>query len=170
MISQWLASHQMGGCDSMMWKWGRSHGDMILCQGHVIGLFRPWRRARSGKGRDRVTGRDVTRPAGDVTRCRLRSSMLQRSRRTGMKTPFCFILCSAKLSWWLVHQRLPWAIENVWEQIYFSYHRSTSPLAVLQDLVTGEIVAGWTELQLSPVALVVFAGLLPGGGPWRCCH
>ena len=30
-------------------------------------------------------------------------------------------------------------------------------------------MAGWTEQQLSPVtvALVVFAGMLPGGRPWR---
>ena len=40
---------------------------MILCKGHVIGLFRPawpWQRV----GSRRVTGRGVTQPAGDVPR------------------------------------------------------------------------------------------------------
>ena len=36
---------------------------MTLCKGHVIGLFMPGRRA----GSRRVTARDMTRPAGDVT-------------------------------------------------------------------------------------------------------
>ena len=36
---------------------------MIRCKGYVIGLFRPGRRA----GSRRVTGRDVTRPTGDVS-------------------------------------------------------------------------------------------------------
>ena len=40
---------------------------MIQCKGHVIGLFRPaWPGQRAGSRR--VTGRDVTQPAGDVPR------------------------------------------------------------------------------------------------------
>ena len=38
-------------------------------------------------------------------------------------------------------------------------------LPVLQELVTGEIVEGWTELRLPPLALVVFTSMLPGGRP-----
>ena len=53
-------------------------------------------------------------------------------------------------------------MENVGEPIYFSFHRGTSPQQVLQELVTGEIVAGWMELRLPPLALVVFVGMLPG--------
>ena len=43
-------------------------------------------------------------------------------------------------------------------------------MPVLQELVTKEIVAGWTNLRLSPIALVVFAGMRPGLSPWRGCQ
>ena len=43
--------------------------------------------------------------------------------------------------------------------------RGTTPLPVFQELVTGEILAGWTELRLSSLTLVVFASMRPGGLP-----
>ena len=50
-----------------MKKGERDQGDVIRCKGHVIGLFRPvWPGQRAGSRR--VTGRDVTQPAGDVPR------------------------------------------------------------------------------------------------------
>ena len=45
----------------------------------------------------------------------------------------------------------------------FQLPRGTAPVQVLQELVTGKIVASWTELQLSPLGLVVFTSMLSGG-------